>query len=36
MENLHPAAQVTSIIVIGLIGGILILSLFTDFFNKDR
>jgi hypothetical protein len=36
METLHPVAQVTSIIVIGLVAIVFILALVTDFFNNYR
>jgi hypothetical protein len=35
MESLHPAAQVTAIIVIGIVVCIFILSVFTTFFDRD-
>lgn len=34
MENLHPAAQVTAVIVIGIVACIGILAVFTEYFNK--
>jgi len=34
MELLHPVAQVIAIIVVGAIIGILILAIFTEYFNK--
>jgi hypothetical protein len=34
MEQLHPAAQVTGIIVIGICVCVAILSTFTTFFDK--
>jgi hypothetical protein len=34
MEQLHPAAQVTAIIVIGICVCIAVLSIYTDYFNK--
>jgi hypothetical protein len=35
MENLHPVAQVVGIIVVGVCACILILSLFTTYFDKE-
>jgi hypothetical protein len=35
MENLHPAAQVTGLVITGAIVCVLILSLFTTFFDKN-
>jgi hypothetical protein len=35
MENLCPAAQVASIIVIGVIVCVSVLSLFTTFFDRN-
>jgi len=35
MESLHPAAQVTAIIVIGVIVCVFILSALTTFFDKN-
>ena len=34
MELLHPVAQVIAIVVVGAVVGILILALFTEYFNK--
>lgn len=34
MENLHPAAQVTAIIVIGVVVCVLALALFTTYFDR--
>ena len=34
MEQLHPAAQVTAIIVIGICVCVFFLSVMTDYFNK--
>jgi hypothetical protein len=34
MEQLHPAAQITAIIVIGICVCVLVLSLYTNYFNK--
>jgi hypothetical protein len=34
MGNLHPAAQVVALIVIGVVISVGILSLFTSFFDK--
>lgn len=34
MEHLHPVAQVTLIIVIGIVSCFAILSLFTSFFDR--
>lgn len=34
MELLHPVAQVTGIIVIGICACVLILSMLTEFFNN--
>jgi hypothetical protein len=34
MEQLHPAAQVTGIIVIGIVACVLILSMLTNFFDN--
>jgi hypothetical protein len=34
MENLHPAAQVVAIIVVGVCVCVAILASFTDFFNR--
>jgi hypothetical protein len=36
MENLHPAAQVAAVIVLGITVCVLLLSLFTEYFNKDK
>ena len=35
MELLHPVAQVVGIIVIGLVISIIVLALFTEYFNKN-
>jgi hypothetical protein len=34
MENLHPVAQVTAIIVMGICVCVVVLSLYTNYFNK--
>ena len=34
MENLHPAAQVTSVAITGLITIVFIIAVFTNFFDK--
>lgn len=34
MEALHPVAQVTAIIVIGIVVCVVVLALFTEYFNK--
>jgi len=36
MEQLHPVAQVTAIIVIGICACVLILSALTTFFDKKN
>ena len=36
MENLHPAAQVTALIVIGIVACVFFLCIFTNFFDKDK
>lgn len=36
MENLHPVAQVTGLIVVGLIVCVFLLSLFTSFFDRNN
>ena len=35
LEGLSPAVQVTAIIVGGIITVVVILAIFTDYFNKD-
>jgi hypothetical protein len=35
MESLHPAAQVTALIVIGIVVCVFFLSIFTTFFDRD-
>jgi hypothetical protein len=34
MEELHPIAQVTAIITLGIIASIFFLAAFTEFFNN--
>jgi hypothetical protein len=34
METLHPAAQVTAIIVIGIVTSVFFLAIFTEFFDN--
>ena len=34
MENLHPAAQVATVIVIGVVICVFLLSVFTSFFDR--
>ena len=34
METLHPAAQVTAIIVIGIAASVFFLAIMTDFFDN--
>ncbi len=36
MENLHPVAQVTAIVILGIIATVFILALTTEFFNNFR
>ncbi len=36
MEKLHPAAQITAIIVIGICVCVFLLSSLTDFFNRKK
>jgi len=35
LAQLHPVAQVSVIIIIGVVACVLILSTMTDFFNRD-
>lgn len=35
MENLHPAAQVATVIVIGVVVCVFFLSMFTTFFDRN-
>jgi len=36
MEHLHPAAQITTIIVIGVVICVIVLALNTTFFDKKN